>query len=52
MHKRKAQMYGGRAVVDFGAEAGGAKRNSIMVSYVVVAHPLMLEVGQRYGHVV
>lgn len=39
-------------MVDLRAEAGGAKRNSAVVSYEVVAHPLMLEVRQRYGHVV
>lgn len=35
-----------------GAEADSAKENSAVVSYVVVAHPLMLEVRQRYWHVV
>ena len=35
-----------------GAEADSAKGNSAVVSYEVVAHPLMLEVRQRYGHVV
>lgn len=35
-----------------GAEAGGARSNSAVVSYVVDAHPLVLKVRQRYGHVV
>lgn len=35
-----------------GAEADSAEGNSALVSYVVVAHPLMLKVRQQYGHVV
>ena len=40
------------AIVHVGAETVSAKGNSTVVSYVVVAHPLMLEARQRYGHAV